>query len=137
MTKPRAYRCSPQGDPEGVPSLQGAGSRARRDIARARGCVLANSPPAKQFDVAGGPLGKLSSHAQVLGLVSVESGGKVPEHYVQYIPPLHQWLAGYRGKPRRPGQGAAPARLSEEWQAHADRDLELQAAGRQWYPSCR
>jgi len=99
--------------------------------------VLANSPPAKQFDVAGGPLGKLSSHAQALGLVSAESGGKVPEHYVQYIPPLHQWRLDTVASPAAPDK-ALPLRaflksgkrtLTETWSYKLPADNGIRHVG--------
>ncbi|HYW03005.1 MAG TPA: glucan biosynthesis protein G [Gammaproteobacteria bacterium] len=55
-------------------------------------------------DFAGGPLAKLGSDAQVVGVVSPENGGKVLEHYVQYIPPLHQWRLDIVARPAAPGK---------------------------------
>jgi len=59
-------------------------------------------------DFAGGRLKGLSPDAQVMGVVSAESGGKVLEHYVQYIPPLHQWRLDIVARPAAPDK---PLRL--------------------------
>lgn len=53
-------------------------------------------------DFSGGPLAKLPAGAPVTGVVSAENGGKVIEHYVQYISPLHQWRLDIVARPSAP-----------------------------------
>lgn len=89
-------------------------------------------------DFAGGPLGHLPRQAQVVGMVTAENGGKVLEHYVQYVPPLHQWRLDIVASPAAPSQAlrlraylkSGKRTLTETWSYRLPPGNAIQDAGK-------
>jgi len=89
-------------------------------------------------DFAGGRLKGLSPNAQVMGVVSAQNGGKVLEHYVQYIPPLHQWRLDIVARPGAPDKAlrlraflkTGKRTLTETWSYQLPPDNGIRKAGK-------